>query len=359
MKKIILHIGRHKTGTSSLQRFLVENRDVLEKHGYYYPRSAIKGYGHHEIAQPLSKREMLRKKLDEVVTQPQFAAFFEEIEDAIGERDVIVSSEAFQNCAPSLIAQLFSDYDVEVHVYLREQAGYLVSSYAQSIQATANQMTLADYEKNIFFAHYDRFIRNWCNAFQDSVVKVYLFDRSYLTNGDIIQDFLKRALCLDEAVWQCFRPSEEDQNPSLGGQLVEFKRRLNVIGLADSDADRRIYFALRNMAMMDKYQDKIAISRYTYDQLVSKYSEGNRSVSTRYFGTQDALMIKAPSSFADSDMPVLDEECLEEMVMDFLQLVPELEGDVSLRKLQDNARCFASPRWQWLSVIVKKLLLRR
>ena len=38
--ELIIHIGTHKTGTSSLQTFLATNRSVLIKHGIYYPESA-------------------------------------------------------------------------------------------------------------------------------------------------------------------------------------------------------------------------------------------------------------------------------------------------------------------------------
>lgn len=38
-KKLILHVGAQKTGTTGLQRFLGENEDLLlEKHNIYIPK---------------------------------------------------------------------------------------------------------------------------------------------------------------------------------------------------------------------------------------------------------------------------------------------------------------------------------
>ena len=37
-KKIILHIGGHKTGSTSLQCYLMDNREQLKAEGIYYPR---------------------------------------------------------------------------------------------------------------------------------------------------------------------------------------------------------------------------------------------------------------------------------------------------------------------------------
>lgn len=39
MKTLYLHVGTTKTATSSIQRFLEENRTVLEKYGYCFPDS--------------------------------------------------------------------------------------------------------------------------------------------------------------------------------------------------------------------------------------------------------------------------------------------------------------------------------
>ena len=39
MKTLYLHIGTPKTATSSIQKFLKENWDVLQEHGYFFPES--------------------------------------------------------------------------------------------------------------------------------------------------------------------------------------------------------------------------------------------------------------------------------------------------------------------------------
>lgn len=53
MNEIILHIGTHKTGTTTLQRFCASASDALAERGILYPRSARPRYGptagHHLI----------------------------------------------------------------------------------------------------------------------------------------------------------------------------------------------------------------------------------------------------------------------------------------------------------------------
>jgi len=53
-KKLYIHIGPHKTGTTYIQKYLYLNKDVLEKYGIIYPEPycldpSIGSYGHHDI----------------------------------------------------------------------------------------------------------------------------------------------------------------------------------------------------------------------------------------------------------------------------------------------------------------------
>lgn len=52
-KSIYIHIGPHKTGTTTLQFSLFLNKDKLKKNGILYPDSGIisaKLPGHHNLA---------------------------------------------------------------------------------------------------------------------------------------------------------------------------------------------------------------------------------------------------------------------------------------------------------------------
>jgi hypothetical protein len=53
-----IHIGPHKTGTSSIQWFLKENRAELLRHGYFVPDSRTSHGAHHPLAQKLCGQEL-------------------------------------------------------------------------------------------------------------------------------------------------------------------------------------------------------------------------------------------------------------------------------------------------------------
>lgn len=84
-----IHIGPHKTGTSSIQWFLKENRVELLKHGYFVPESGTNHGAHHAIARKLCGQE-LRDHEQSAATN------FARALDGTPSEAVIISAEALQ-----------------------------------------------------------------------------------------------------------------------------------------------------------------------------------------------------------------------------------------------------------------------
>ncbi len=82
-----IHVGPHKTGTSSIQWFLQENRAELLKHGYFVPESRAIHGAHHAIARKLCGQELPDH-------QQSAAANFARALDGTPSEAVIISSEA-------------------------------------------------------------------------------------------------------------------------------------------------------------------------------------------------------------------------------------------------------------------------
>ena len=99
MKKLILHIGRHKSGTTAIQRFLRKNGDFLTSNGFYYPQTGTRGAAHHEISEPMQRRYTRQNKQFSPDSNPLLAQLRDEIA-AADQQKIILSSEAFQNCDP-------------------------------------------------------------------------------------------------------------------------------------------------------------------------------------------------------------------------------------------------------------------
>jgi hypothetical protein len=81
-----IHVGPHKTGTTSIQWFLQENRGALLKHGYFVPESGNIHGGHHPLVRQLCGQEVPERQ------QEAAARFARAIKDTVCEA-VVISSE--------------------------------------------------------------------------------------------------------------------------------------------------------------------------------------------------------------------------------------------------------------------------
>src|SRR5262245_26555179 len=84
-----IHVGAHKTGTTSIQWFLQENRAELLKDGYFVPESETKRGAHHALAEGLAGLDVGKHR------QPLVARSIAAIAETPAHA-VIISSEALE-----------------------------------------------------------------------------------------------------------------------------------------------------------------------------------------------------------------------------------------------------------------------
>jgi len=89
-----IHVGPHKTGTTSIQWCLQENREELLKHGYFVPESETKRGAHHALAEKLCGLDVGEHR-ERLVTK-SIRALVEAPSEAI-----IISSEALEGILES------------------------------------------------------------------------------------------------------------------------------------------------------------------------------------------------------------------------------------------------------------------
>src|SRR3954447_20900096 len=89
-----IHVGPHKSGTTSIQWFWQENRTELLKHGYFVPESEKKGGAHHALAEGLAGVDVGEHR------QPLVAKSIRAIAETAADA-VIISSEALEGILKS------------------------------------------------------------------------------------------------------------------------------------------------------------------------------------------------------------------------------------------------------------------
>ena len=200
MRRLTLHIGAHKTGTTALQESLVLNKALLASRGLGYAHSA--GTCHlHEYLSVIDPASVLTQGYG-VVDLNRFA---DDLAVTPGQA-VFGSSENFsfffrQAPIDALAKALQSRFD-EVHIlcYIRRQDRHAISHHQEGArpdrppegQLWGHALTALPQPRphQSLYLDYDRRLAMWENAFGRQNVTVRMYDRKYLLDGDIVTDVL-------------------------------------------------------------------------------------------------------------------------------------------------------------------------
>jgi hypothetical protein len=178
MKRIYLHIGMHKTGTTSLQRLLASVAQQLRTDGALYPvcgrpnRRDDARFGHHLLAWGVLEKRGVNHLDDwhDVLNEIRTAS----------EELVILSSEDFEGCNEEQIDQiktLLKGNEVHIVVYLRNPVDHMVSAYKQRVKMGKYTRSFRAFvEQYIYLCDYGSLLGRWNKSFGAENVHVCIFD---------------------------------------------------------------------------------------------------------------------------------------------------------------------------------------
>ena len=140
LPRLLLHIGMHKTGSTSLQRFFVRNRAVLKLMGIDYPK-AFDASGkrlpkHNDLFQAIWHEK------DFGTAHPVLGASAGRVDQLARRiethRITVLSAEGFSGESPAFaeaFAPLRGRFDIKVICFLRRQDDWAQSFYKQMVQS--------------------------------------------------------------------------------------------------------------------------------------------------------------------------------------------------------------------------------
>jgi hypothetical protein len=136
--KLYVHLGLHKTGTSTIQNFLNGFNDELKEKGMLVPTSGWVNGAHHQFCY-------------DVLNPKSELSIFETLRNEISAEDptsVILSSEEFERFSAADVHTFVREVGIEnvkAILYLRRQDGYIVSDYGQQVKMGASLPSLDQY----------------------------------------------------------------------------------------------------------------------------------------------------------------------------------------------------------------------
>lgn len=296
-KKIYIHIGPHKTGTTTIQFSMNFNKNALLKKGVYYPDSGLVSDslpGHHNLAWELSGNYRFSENHGtwSDLTAELARSNFE---------SVILSSEDLCALPRDKILQIhdyLADYDVFIVTYARRQDQRLQSAWSEKIKSIKDDsvwLSFPDYlaQADYNFPYYDYYAlyQKWSDIFGKSKIIVRVLERSQL-HGTLFHDFLITCGIANPEKYA----DSDDMNLSPGIKTIiinqELKKRLH--GKLDRGAMLRFYFSVRDYADGAGWNNGkwSFIDRDLHHTIMEKYKTSNQRVAREYLG-RDELFLEA------------------------------------------------------------------
>ena len=298
----ILHIGPMKTGSTSIQFWLGQERKRLLERGYLVPQafgalnmSRLAGMA---VRQRLGKRpspdaaEVLEKLSAEMAAAPA------------GVRTAIISAEMLGQrlrsgdrvrALKAMLDPIFDSYSVVV--YLRRQDEQVVSLYSTLVRRGDEAEPLS---RPI---DYDAMLRAWARVFGRETIRARLFERDAMPQGNIIYDFIEAA---GIGPLETELPPVE-RNPSLRPEAQEMLVRLARVLRADEKAppmtEQPGYQALMN-ALNEHFSGRGRTpARAEAIAYFEALRESNERVRRKWFPDRKQLFREDFSRYPDTATP--------------------------------------------------------
>lgn len=314
--RFVVHIGMAKTGTTSIQRFLADNRAALGDRGVLVPTSLESP--RHDALPVMGQPTRVTKQFRRVgATTPAAAAAYQQdrtaalrAELAGSDADIVaLSSEQLSTLLKTTaetagFAEWLGQFGLEsdVLVYLRRQDSMYVAAYSTAVKrGVTRPFEFPDFgpagPPRDHRLNYRAVLERWESAFGAERLKVRLFERERLIGGDVVVDYLD-ALGISDTDAFTF---PEPENVSLARDTLEFLRLMNRTIPARQPG---VYNPLRGapvgaLTAVPSSAGKVPVPADRAAAFVAQFAEGNAEVAQRYFPDQGGELFS--TRFRDID----------------------------------------------------------
>jgi hypothetical protein len=327
----VLHIGTEKTGSTSIQQFLGNNRSNLARAGFFLPKSLspYKVVANHEVLTTYALdagkiNDDLRRAAG--VVSPDAVVPYRARVDAELKREIEAAAPADtlllsnEHCHSRLTSvdeiKTLKDWlgkfarQFRIVVYLRPQHDLAISLYDQALKAGYCDIDVlpmfapqgGQWVEKLYF-DYDALLMRWGAVFGDDRLDVRRYSRECLASGDVIVDFMSAIGCDARSFTR-----SANANVSISAQNQPVLNAVNRYakshpGAVTSAARFRLISALQAASKGPGRRP----SRAEAQRFLSMFGEGNERVRARFFPAQASLFNIDWTAFAEQAEPPVAE----------------------------------------------------
>lgn len=299
MKRLYIHLGTGKTGSTAIQRFLDHNDEALSStEGIDYVKTARRNLNHHALCTNFHRN----KGGVASDVNPHIDELLEEIEGSSNE-SFVFSSEYFPSVTSEEIGNYYVDrlssiVDIHVIVYLRRQDEFVESWYTQLLKA--GQPGAAEGIDRLYsrlsrdgVLDYQALVDSWAQYVGHENVHVRPFERDQFLGGNIVHDFMS---VLDVKNLNDYVIPEGDPNPSLSRDQARIIESFHRAGM-----EKRLDNHLRRPFDLKSEHSRYVMSPARRQEVIDDWRAVNAEVAQIYMGRQDGDLFRAEEPLARGD----------------------------------------------------------
>lgn len=329
-RKLVIHIGLPKTGSTSLQRFFQANLGQLERHGIHVIRSgALDARAGLNSA---ALRHALRSDFPESGRTERLSTILEELgggdassakagadlilDNTLDEltriekniRTIVLSSESFSTFKAADLAALKTAFgphvsSYQIVAYLRRQDQFVVSKYSTDLRH-GSTLTLSETLER-FQGHlhlrYHKTLNRFADHFGKKAVTPRVFDRGKLYNSDLVHDFMFLMGQKDLSGYD----TRIAANASLSAAAQELLRAYNRLrSEAKNTKENKPEDAFIISAIAEKFTGAgQKPTRTQAERFLHQFDRSNEILRKQWFPDMDSVFSKDLSDYPASDRP--------------------------------------------------------
>jgi hypothetical protein len=301
MTTLYLHIGNHRTATSSIQAFMLANWETLLARGVFHPMRIGR---HFAIFNAIfsGKRTVKEVSQDLLARAAKHPFALQSI--VLSDEDVCMRTDLSQ------LAEFRKFFDVKVVFALRRQDLWLESWFLQNIKWQWNKsmahLTLDQFlarSEDFHWAYYDRLLSHCDQVFGQENVLPYVFEKAQMPGGPVTA-FCNRIGITDMAG---MTPAPH-VNSSYSPSIAEFVRMLPLDEAPDkyrARLEQAVKQVDAGLTHPPGDHSTLLMDHATRTAIMDRHTTGNTNVARRYFGRDQLFLEPMPAPDAPLAQMVL------------------------------------------------------
>lgn len=287
---LLLHIGLHRTGSTSLQEFFASNRAALARQGITYPE--LDGHHHHcALIRPWQDEDAGRSP------DISFGTAWKPVRDLLDTagKTVLVSCENLhlQLRNPKRAQQLteyMAGHPIRLIINLRRQDLHLESWYAYTVQNLRESRPILQshaYTYGLETQDWDELLQTLESEFGKESISVGVFEPRSFHQGSLYKEFFQTA----GLAWSDdFTEPPKPVNAGIDYRLFPLCRA--ACERLHNAAEIKSFAAMmRQMSSRSSAGKQYLLTQEERQTHLERFDKGNRAVATRYFN-RDTLFSK-------------------------------------------------------------------